>query len=169
MQLLESKINEARSKKDMLKARAQSAKYASPHAVSRTSTLLCVSPMPASYHWTWIHASNVKKMHTFFGFFFFFFFLGVTNLSALGLFPTLATKLPILAAMLFRCRTSKYIQELVGSIDTSSALAAYERMEEKVVRLEAEAEALGDITEDNLATKVSFPVFELLSFWSLKF
>ena len=67
------------------------------------------------------------------------------------------------------CRTSKYIQELVGSIDTSSALAAYERMEEKVVRLEAEAEALGDITEDNLATKVSFSVFKLLSFWSLKF
>ena len=42
----------------------------------------------------------------------------------------------------------------MGSIDTSSALAAYERMEEKVVRLEAEAEALGDITEDNLETKV---------------
>lgn len=62
------------------------------------------------------------------------------------------------------CRTSKYIQELVGSIDTSSALAAYERMEEKVMRLEAEAEALGDITEDNLATKVSFWAFELSKF-----
>lgn len=55
----------------------------------------------------------------------------------------------------FLCRTSLQIQEMLGSIDTSSALAAYERMEEKVLRMEAEADALNEIASDQLETKVS--------------
>ena len=36
---------------------------------------------------------------------------------------------------------------VVGSIDTSNALAAFEKMEEKVLRLEAEADAISSMSE----------------------
>ncbi|KAI5054320.1 hypothetical protein GOP47_0030787, partial [Adiantum capillus-veneris] len=75
MQLLESKIQEAKSKKDTLKARAQSAK------------------------------------------------------------------------------TSQKVNEMLETIKTSSALAAFEKMEEKVNALEAEADALNQLSTDDLAGK----------------
>ncbi|GBG45997.1 hypothetical protein CBR_g79424, partial [Chara braunii] len=50
-------------------------------------------------------------------------------------------------------KTSQKVQQMVGSIDTSSALAAFEKMEEKVLALESEAEAVAQIGTDDLATK----------------
>jgi len=38
-------------------------------------------------------------------------------------------------------RTQKQVSEMISGIDTSSSLAAFEKMEEKVMRLEAEGEA----------------------------
>ncbi|GBG62267.1 hypothetical protein CBR_g29875 [Chara braunii] len=55
-------------------------------------------------------------------------------------------------------KTSQKVQQMVGSIDTSSALAAFEKMEEKVLALEFEAEAVAQIGTDDLATK--FPLLE---------
>ncbi|XP_068333533.1 membrane-associated protein VIPP1, chloroplastic-like isoform X3 [Pyrus communis] len=74
-QLLESKIQEARSKKDTLKARAQSAK------------------------------------------------------------------------------TATKVSEMVGNVNTSSALSAFDKMEEKVLAMESQAEALGQLTTDDLEGK----------------
>lgn len=82
MQLLESKIQEAKSKKETLKARAQSAKF--------VLALRC----------------------------YYFQFL---VLSLLGL-----------AATLHVCfRTATKVSEMLGNVNTSSALSAFEKMEEK--------------------------------------
>ncbi|MCO5587904.1 hypothetical protein L7F22_041856 [Adiantum nelumboides] len=50
-------------------------------------------------------------------------------------------------------RTSQKVNEMLGNIKTSSALAAFEKMEEKVNSLEAEAEALNQLSTDDLAGK----------------
>ncbi|GLT91590.1 hypothetical protein SLE2022_094700 [Rubroshorea leprosula] len=50
-------------------------------------------------------------------------------------------------------RTATKVNEMVGSINTSSALSAFEKMEEKVLAMESEAEALGQLTTDNLEGK----------------
>eukprot|EP00245_Coleochaete_scutata_P002777 TRINITY_DN13879_c0_g1_i1.p1 TRINITY_DN13879_c0_g1~~TRINITY_DN13879_c0_g1_i1.p1 ORF type:complete len:391 (-),score=86.87 TRINITY_DN13879_c0_g1_i1:21-1193(-) len=59
----------------------------------------------------------------------------------------------LLKARAQSAKTSKWVGEMVSSIDTSSALAAYERMEEKVLALEAEADAVNQISTDSLETK----------------
>lgn len=48
---------------------------------------------------------------------------------------------------------SQKIQELSGNINTGSALSAFERMEEKVMELEAGSEAIGELGTDNLEKK----------------
>ncbi len=48
---------------------------------------------------------------------------------------------------------SQKIQELSGNINTGSALSAFERMEEKVMELEAGSEAIGELGADNLEKK----------------
>ncbi|KAF7143001.1 hypothetical protein RHSIM_Rhsim05G0167200 [Rhododendron simsii] len=85
--LLESKIQEARSKKDTLKARAQSAKF------------------------------------------------------VLNLYP------------LFTFRTATKVSEMLGNVNTSSALSAFEKMEEKVLAMESQADALNQLTSDDLEGK----------------
>lgn len=50
-------------------------------------------------------------------------------------------------------RTSQKVNEMLGNINTSSALAAFEKMEEKVVALEAEADSLNQLNTDDLAGK----------------
>lgn len=50
-------------------------------------------------------------------------------------------------------KTSSKMSEMLGNINTSNALAAFERMEEKVNALEAEADALNQISTDDLAGK----------------
>ena len=44
-------------------------------------------------------------------------------------------------------KTTSKVTGVVGSIDTSNALAAFEKMEEKVLRLEAEADAISTMSE----------------------
>ncbi|XWS22167.1 hypothetical protein CRYUN_Cryun29cG0011600 [Craigia yunnanensis] len=50
-------------------------------------------------------------------------------------------------------RTATKVNEMVGNVNTSSALAAFEKMEEKVLAMESEAEALGQLTTDDLEGK----------------
>ncbi|GAY44710.1 hypothetical protein CUMW_083940 [Citrus unshiu] len=80
--LLESKIQEARSKKDTLKARAQSAKFVFPLSLTATK-----------------------------------------------------------------------VSEMLGNVNTSSALSAFEKMEEKVLTMESQADSLNQLTTDDLEGK----------------
>ncbi|XVF84324.1 hypothetical protein PTKIN_Ptkin17bG0027800 [Pterospermum kingtungense] len=50
-------------------------------------------------------------------------------------------------------RTATKVNEMVANVNTSSALAAFENMEEKVLAMESEAEALGQLTTDDLDEK----------------
>lgn len=50
-------------------------------------------------------------------------------------------------------KTAQKVNEMLGNINTSSALAAFEKMEEKVNALEAEADALNQLSTDDLAGK----------------
>jgi phage shock protein A len=50
-------------------------------------------------------------------------------------------------------KTSQKVNEMLGNINTSGALAAFEKMEEKVTALEAESEALNQLSTDDLAAK----------------
>ncbi|KAL2652083.1 hypothetical protein R1flu_020211 [Riccia fluitans] len=50
-------------------------------------------------------------------------------------------------------KTAQKVNEMLGSVNTSSALAAFEKMEEKVNALEAEADALNQLSTDDLAGK----------------
>lgn len=50
-------------------------------------------------------------------------------------------------------KTSQKVNEMLGNLNTSSALAAFEKMEQKVTALEAESEALNELSTDDLAGK----------------
>ncbi|KAG6544556.1 hypothetical protein Mapa_013978 [Marchantia paleacea] len=50
-------------------------------------------------------------------------------------------------------KTAQKVNEMLGNINTSSALAAFDKMEEKVNALEAEADALNQLSTDDLAGK----------------
>lgn len=50
-------------------------------------------------------------------------------------------------------RTATKVSEMVGKVSTSSALAAFDKMEEKVLAMESEAEALNQLTGDELEGK----------------
>lgn len=62
-------------------------------------------------------------------------------------------KKDLLKARAQSAKTSKEINEVIGSVDATSALSAYKRMEEKVERLEAEADAVTQMASDDLGTK----------------
>lgn len=49
-------------------------------------------------------------------------------------------------------QTSKQIQEMVQGLNTSNAMAAFDRMEEKVMALEAESEATLQVTHLTLTS-----------------
>ncbi|XP_062007364.1 membrane-associated 30 kDa protein, chloroplastic-like isoform X2 [Rosa rugosa] len=51
-------------------------------------------------------------------------------------------------------KTANKVSEMVGNVNTSSALSAFEKMEEKVLTLESQAEALGQLTTDDLEGKM---------------
>lgn len=42
---------------------------------------------------------------------------------------------------------------MLGNVNTSSALSAFEKMEEKVLAMESQADALGQLTSDDLEGK----------------
>lgn len=53
------------------------------------------------------------------------------------------SKKETLKARAASAKTSKQIQEMMGSLNTSNAVVAFEKMEEKVVAMEAEADSVG--------------------------
>ena len=64
------------------------------------------------------------------------------------------SKKDTLKARAASAKTSKRVNEMVGSLSTSSALGAFERMEEKVLAMESEADAVAQLTApDALATQ----------------
>ncbi|OIW08685.1 hypothetical protein TanjilG_03361 [Lupinus angustifolius] len=50
-------------------------------------------------------------------------------------------------------KTATKVSEMLGNVNTSSALSAFEKMEEKVLAMESQAEALGQLTTDDLEGK----------------
>ncbi|RLN25263.1 putative membrane-associated 30 kDa protein, chloroplastic [Panicum miliaceum] len=50
-------------------------------------------------------------------------------------------------------KTATKVSEMLGNVNTSSALSAFEKMEEKVMAMESEAEALGQLSTDDLEGK----------------
>ncbi|CAL2229785.1 unnamed protein product [Prunus armeniaca] len=50
-------------------------------------------------------------------------------------------------------KTATKVSEMVGNVNTSSALSAFEKMEEKVLAMESQAEAIGQLTTDDLEGK----------------
>ncbi|KAJ6865085.1 membrane-associated 30 kDa protein [Populus alba x Populus x berolinensis] len=50
-------------------------------------------------------------------------------------------------------KTTTKMNEMLGNVNTSNALAAFEKMEEKVMAMESEAEALGQLTTNELDGK----------------
>lgn len=47
-------------------------------------------------------------------------------------------------------KTASKVNEMLGNVNTSSALSAFEKMEEKVLTMESQAEALNQLTTDDL-------------------
>ncbi|XP_040986678.1 membrane-associated 30 kDa protein, chloroplastic-like [Juglans microcarpa x Juglans regia] len=50
-------------------------------------------------------------------------------------------------------KTASKVSEMLGNVNTSNALSAFEKMEEKVLAMESQAEALGQLTTDDLEGK----------------
>lgn len=50
-------------------------------------------------------------------------------------------------------KTASKVSEMLGNVNTSSALSAFEKMEEKVLTMESQAEALNQLTTDDLEGK----------------
>lgn len=50
-------------------------------------------------------------------------------------------------------KTATKVSELLGNVNTSSALSAFEKMEEKVLAMESQADALNQLTTDDLEGK----------------
>ncbi|XP_018807462.1 membrane-associated 30 kDa protein, chloroplastic-like [Juglans microcarpa x Juglans regia] len=50
-------------------------------------------------------------------------------------------------------KTTSKVSEMLGNVNTSNALGAFEKMEEKVLAMESQAEALGQLTTDDLDGK----------------
>ena len=59
------------------------------------------------------------------------------------------SKKDTLKARATSAKTNKAVQDLVAGVSTSSALSAFEKMEEKVMSMEAEAEAVGMLSTTN--------------------
>ncbi|KAL3838537.1 hypothetical protein ACJIZ3_023128 [Penstemon smallii] len=50
-------------------------------------------------------------------------------------------------------KTASKVSEMLGNVNTSSALSAFEKMEEKVMAMESQADALNQLTSDELEGK----------------
>lgn len=60
------------------------------------------------------------------------------------------SKKDVLKARAQSAKTSTKVSELLGNVDTSSALDAFNKMEEKVLAMESQAEAYNELTNDDL-------------------
>lgn len=63
------------------------------------------------------------------------------------------TKKDMLKARLQAAKAQEQVQETVGKLGTSSAAAAFDRMEEKVLQIEARAGAVGELAGEDLEGK----------------
>ncbi len=63
------------------------------------------------------------------------------------------TKKEMLKARAQAAQAQQQLQNAVGSIDSNSSMAAFERMEDKVEALEASSKILGELAEDDLEKK----------------
>merc|ERR1712117_723243 len=73
------------------------------------------------------------------------------NLTALeGKISEAKAKKDILNARLKAAKTQEQLNNTIGSINTSGAMAAFERMEEKVFQMEARSEASADLAGGGL-------------------
>ncbi len=63
------------------------------------------------------------------------------------------TKKDLYIARARSAQASQKINEMLGGIDTSNSLNAFERMEEKVLQLEAQSEAIAELGTDDLQKK----------------
>ncbi len=59
------------------------------------------------------------------------------------------SKKDTLKARAASAKTSKQIQEMIGSLNTSNSVVAFEKMEEKVMAMEAEAESTAVLVGNN--------------------
>eukprot|EP00897_Mesotaenium_endlicherianum_P005567 jgi/Mesen1/5038/ME000025S04441 len=81
----------------------------------------------------------------------------ITNTRMLeGKIQEAKAKKDTLKARAQSAKTATKVNEMLGNLNTSSALAAFEKMEEKVMSLEAESDALNQLSTDDLANKASF-------------
>ncbi|PON59118.1 PspA/IM [Parasponia andersonii] len=63
------------------------------------------------------------------------------------------SKKDVLKARAQSAKTATKVSELLGNVDTSSALDAFNKMEEKVLAMESQAEAYNQLTTDDLEGK----------------
>ena len=63
------------------------------------------------------------------------------------------TKADLYIARARSAQASQKINEMLGNLDTGSSLVAFERMEEKVMQLEAQSEAISELGSDELEKK----------------
>lgn len=63
------------------------------------------------------------------------------------------TKKEMYIARARAAKTSQQLNEMLGRVGTSSAMQAFERMEEKVMQLEAQAEVAAELSADQLEQK----------------
>jgi len=63
------------------------------------------------------------------------------------------TKKEMLGARARAAKASEQINKVMGSIDTTSALGAFDRMEEKVLQMEARSEAVAELASDDLESQ----------------
>ncbi|KAL5567059.1 hypothetical protein UlMin_030223 [Ulmus minor] len=63
------------------------------------------------------------------------------------------SKKDVLKARAQSARTATKVSEMLGDVDTSSALDAFSKMEEKVLAMESQAEAYNELTNDDLEGK----------------
>lgn len=63
------------------------------------------------------------------------------------------TKKEMLKARITAAKAQEQLQNTVGNMNTSSAMAAFERMEEKVIMMEARAQSAGELAGADLETQ----------------
>ena len=59
----------------------------------------------------------------------------------------------MLEARVRAAKASERINQVLGNVDTSGAIGAFERMEEKVMEIEAQPEAVAELAGDTLASE----------------
>lgn len=79
-----------------------------------------------------------------------------TNMRGLeGKISEAKTKKDLYIARARSAKASEKLSEMLGNLNTNSAMSAFERMEEKVVELEARSEAIASLGSDDLEKQFS--------------